>query len=216
MRRRLVVIGLLLLLSVSVFRSIVDGTPLAVAVDSTASTILEGAWELLQNPVVLIAIAVNVTLYLYRKYLPTLLAAITEVTAGTFSAKFDPSLLTSPPDRQPGIQGENKRKEVVEAAVISVHPELAWLLLKVANSPVEVKELLSTVKRERVLDTEEVALGYLYGAFDSLQPLIINRVGRVEGGEEYEGQIIIEIDPEVVTLLAAKVQAEKPSIGNQD
>jgi hypothetical protein len=85
------VFAALLLVLFSMFHSYVYNVPFEMALYLTGTTIIVAMWQLLMNPIVLVAIAAYGFWLLARDQFPSILSAITELKFGDISAKLDAS-----------------------------------------------------------------------------------------------------------------------------
>jgi hypothetical protein len=74
------------LLSVSFYRSKIDGVAFSLAFDRVAKTMTFSLWQLITNPIILTALALLFVLYLGGPHLPKLLYFVKEIRAGIFTA----------------------------------------------------------------------------------------------------------------------------------
>lgn len=90
----LIAVVIVIIVLCSYFRSIIDNQPFINSLDSILISIISSFWQFVSNPTIFITLSIIIFLWFTREKISTWLLAITEIQAGSFSAKIDSSKAT--------------------------------------------------------------------------------------------------------------------------
>jgi hypothetical protein len=198
---------------IAYFRAYIDRLPFWIAFDNVLKSLAGGIWILLQNPIVLTSIILGATLWILRERLPNMLALITEIRAGDFSAKIDTSKLfydeiNKQSDKIDKLEGSVEAEKHLEFIVQVISVNLCEYLLKVHNKSISVTRHAEMLAKKAIgldkIETNKIDFAYGY-SFASIS-IFLDVLFDVFDDDKNKRNMKIVLKPQVLDLIRKRLE----------
>ncbi|HCR69828.1 MAG TPA: hypothetical protein DIW23_00160 [Anaerolineae bacterium] len=214
---RYIIIVVLFIVLISYYRAFIDDVSFLVALDKILNGLTNSIWILLQNSIVLIAVSVGIGFWILKDSFPKILMAITELRAGTFSAKFDASKLfydeiLEKSNNTNEINITLNKDEVIASIVEILSPKLCEYLLEVNQKELSIDEHSKLLaEKENLLDpkyTPEYSRGYRMGYSLANVSMFLGILLDIHPVENKDDVLIISLEQEAENLIRKKLSTK--------